>query len=245
MSAQDHGSRVALPESDRYLQWDAAYVLGALSSAERREFEQHLSGCRGCQRGVSEIAGMPGLLAQASPEDAAMLFGAQVEELDAEPAPGVAALVAEARRRRRRRLLVTVGSIAAALVLVAGGLSVLVFRGLTPIGAEPPYRVAFTPVVPNGITAVVDVTPGSDQTGLHLECQYARTADPLHHGSYGDYAIWVRDRSGRESELYAWPAKPNKVMRPKATAPVPTRRLDRVEIRAADTGELLLTAPLH
>jgi hypothetical protein len=28
---------------DKFAQWDAAYVLGALSPAERREFEEHLA----------------------------------------------------------------------------------------------------------------------------------------------------------------------------------------------------------
>ena len=58
---------------DRYGNWDAAYVLGALSPADRREFEEHLAGCPGCQAAVSELAGLPGLLAQVSPEDAALL----------------------------------------------------------------------------------------------------------------------------------------------------------------------------
>ena len=58
---------------DKFAQWDAAYVLGALSPAERREFEEHLATCPHCQAAVSELAGIPGLLAQVSPADAAML----------------------------------------------------------------------------------------------------------------------------------------------------------------------------
>ena len=57
--------------ADSFSLWDAAYVLGALSPAERREFEEHLAGCARCQRSVAELAGLPGLLAQVSPEDAA------------------------------------------------------------------------------------------------------------------------------------------------------------------------------
>jgi anti-sigma factor RsiW len=58
---------------DKFAQWDAAYVLGALSPAERREFEEHLASCPSCQAAVSELAALPGLLAQLSPDDAAML----------------------------------------------------------------------------------------------------------------------------------------------------------------------------
>ena len=43
---------------------DGAYVLGALSPAERQEFEQHLAGCAECSRAVRELAGLPGLLAR-------------------------------------------------------------------------------------------------------------------------------------------------------------------------------------
>ena len=44
---------------------DAAYVLGALSPAERLEFERHLAGCDDCSRSVRSLAGMPGLLDRA------------------------------------------------------------------------------------------------------------------------------------------------------------------------------------
>jgi carotenoid cleavage dioxygenase-like enzyme len=42
--------------------WDAAYVLGALSDADRREFEAHMAGCVSCREAVTDLAGMPPLL---------------------------------------------------------------------------------------------------------------------------------------------------------------------------------------
>ena len=54
------------PDHSRYAEWDAAYVLGALSPAERREFEEHLEACEACRRSVAELAPMPGLLARLS-----------------------------------------------------------------------------------------------------------------------------------------------------------------------------------
>ena len=41
-------SDVPAGDSHDYATWDAAYVLGSLSSAERREFEAHLSVCPSC-----------------------------------------------------------------------------------------------------------------------------------------------------------------------------------------------------
>ena len=47
-----------------YAMWDGAYVLGALSSAERRAYETHLGTCPSCRKAVGELGGMPALLAQ-------------------------------------------------------------------------------------------------------------------------------------------------------------------------------------
>ena len=55
--------------NDPYETWDAAYVLGSLSSTERREYEAHLSGCVPCRTSVGELSGMPALLAMLSPDE--------------------------------------------------------------------------------------------------------------------------------------------------------------------------------
>jgi len=48
---------------DRFREWDAAYVLGALSAEDRHAYERHLPGCPACAAAVAELAGMPGILA--------------------------------------------------------------------------------------------------------------------------------------------------------------------------------------
>jgi hypothetical protein len=228
---------------DRFLEWDAAYVLGALSPAERREFEQHLAECPACQRAVSELAGMPGLLAQVAPEDAALL-SVSPADADEDPPPNLLPRPLTSAPSRRRRLLLTIGAIAAALALVAGGLGVLVSRGLLPLGQQNPYRLAFTPVVPSAITAVVDVIPRPDGTTLAVECQYGESNEPTSGGAYATYEIWVKDRSGHDSELKSWPAKPNRVMRPEAVSPLRSWQISTVEIREASTQQVLLQARL-
>jgi carotenoid cleavage dioxygenase-like enzyme len=66
-----------------HAQWDAAYVLGALSDADRREFEAHMVGCSSCRNAVTDLAGMPPLLS--------LLDYDQVVELDAaDPASATA-----------------------------------------------------------------------------------------------------------------------------------------------------------
>ena len=216
---------------DKFAQWDAAYVLGALSPAERREFEEHLAGCPICQAAVSELAAVPGLLAQVSPADAAMLPMADdgaaeytetpsVERCPGRGDRGSAAIAAaeddqegtgaaasdgwpQSRGSRQRFILVISG--------------VAVGTGLLPLGPDVSHRVAFSPVVPSGITAVADVIPVQDGTQIKVECVYAEVNDPRPGGGHETYSIFVVDRSGHASEIKEWPATPNKQMRPSGT----------------------------
>jgi len=51
-----------VPGAHDYAMWDAAYVLGALSDPDRREFEAHLDGCTPCRQAVSELTAISPLL---------------------------------------------------------------------------------------------------------------------------------------------------------------------------------------
>jgi carotenoid cleavage dioxygenase-like enzyme len=56
-----------------YTTWDAAYVLGSLSVADRRDFEAHLGGCSSCRQAVDEVVGMPALLSLLDENDVAAI----------------------------------------------------------------------------------------------------------------------------------------------------------------------------
>ena len=231
----------ALP--DQYSTWDAAYVLGSLSPVERREFEEHLAGCPGCQAAVSELAGMPGLLAQVPPEDAALLAVAPAEIIDEGPPPGMlAAMRSREAGRRRRRVGMLAGS-AAAVVLVLAGIAYAV--GLLPLGPSGPQRVAFDTVAPTAMTAVVDLIPVSDGTDVAVQCSYGESNEPRPGGAYASYRIYVVDRSGHEAMVKEWPAKPNRTMTPSGHTDLKIRQIAKVEIRASATDETLLRATLH
>src|SRR6476659_10987496 len=58
-----------LMDGDRYVTWDAAYVLGSLTSNERREYEADLETCERCRSAVAELSGLPALLAMLDLED--------------------------------------------------------------------------------------------------------------------------------------------------------------------------------
>ena len=243
---------------DKFAQWDAAYVLGALSPADRREYEEHLASCPACQGAVSELAGIPGLLGQVSPADAAMLSMAvdnkaghgetatatatEAELIEAGPPSSLLPKMIKMARTRRRKMLAAVAGIAAAAVLVIGG--VVIGTGLIPLRPDSPQRVAFSQVVPSSITAVADVIPGSEGTQINVECVYAEVNDPRPGGGHNEYSIFVVDRSGHSEEIKEWPATPNKLMRPSGMTPLHLSQIADLEIRQSDTNEVLLRAPI-
>ncbi|WP_375430015.1 zf-HC2 domain-containing protein [uncultured Friedmanniella sp.] len=232
------------PGSDPYASWDAAYVLGALAPAERLEFEEHLAGCAACRSGVAEIAGLPGLLAQVDPEDAARLTEAPSSAAGS-PEPGapvgVLPRVLASARRRTRLTRALVGTAAAVILLLAVGLGV----GLLRPASDPARRLAFSPVEPTTITAVVDVVPLAQGTQLDVECQYGGEVYPGPAGEHPEYSIVVIDRAGRSSSVKDWPVSTNKVMHPSGTTPLKVSDIRDVEIRATATDETVLRASLR
>jgi hypothetical protein len=227
---------------DRFSTWDAAYVLGSLSPDERRQFEEHLAGCPACQAAVSELAGIPGLLAKVPPEDAALLAVAPSEMIDGPP-PGMLAAVRSRRAARRRRMAGILAGAAAAVLLVLAGIAYAL--GLPPLGPSGPQHLAFGSVAPTGLTAVVDLIPVADGTEVAVQCAYAESNEPRPGAGYATYRIYVVDRSGNESMVKEWPAKPNRTMTPSGHTPLKIRQIDKIEIRISDTNETMLRATLR
>ncbi|MCX2955366.1 anti-sigma factor family protein [Lentzea sp. NEAU-D7] len=92
---------------DPFREWDGAYVLGSLSTAERLAYEEHLAQCASCEREVCGLAGITGLLSRVPEAWAVQSLGTDPEV----PATVLPRLVRAVRRRRR--------VVTAATVLVA------------------------------------------------------------------------------------------------------------------------------
>src|SRR5918912_2974853 len=111
-------------DTHEYAMWDAAYVLGSLSSADRREYEAHLSTCASCREAVSELCGMPALLSRLSHDEVAAIDETAAQGPDTTP-PLRPQMLDEllgkvSWRRRRARLVTWTLAAAAAVVLVIG-----------------------------------------------------------------------------------------------------------------------------
>ena len=166
-----------------YGQWDAAYVLGALSPEQRKEFEEHLGGCQACRDAVVELAGLPGLLARVPASDLLAVEEPDDDDLVAEPPPSLSARTAcrapslgAARTRPSRRGSCRARGRRAGRVRTVGdggrcGRSAGAPR---PTSTRGPGACAFSSVAASSMTAVVDVVPQSSGTQLRVECQYAR-----------------------------------------------------------------------
>jgi hypothetical protein len=222
---------------------DGSYVLGALSPAERREFEQHLEGCEECSRGVRQLAGLPGLLDRVDP---ATLENPQ----DEDPVPDtlLPRLVREVRRTERRRTRWLAGAAAAAVVTVAGGAvaatGVLTGGGEQVAGGGPtatasaPVAMAMSPVgaVPVRASLAFQSVPWG--TRLDLTCTY----DSI--GRYGGlpprkYSLVVRTRDGRTEQIATWRALPGKTMRLAAATAASRKDIVSVEVRTPDGHPVL------
>jgi anti-sigma factor RsiW len=120
---------------DEHALWDAAYVLGSLSCADRREYEAHFNTCVGCRLAVSELCGLPGLLHRLTLQDVAALDEAAAHGGRARAAIDahmLNELVAQASRRRRRARMVTWMVAAAAAVVVVIGVVLACQANLAP-----------------------------------------------------------------------------------------------------------------
>jgi len=175
-----------MSQPDVYAQWDAAYVLGALTAAERAEYEEHLAGCARCRGAVAELAGMPGLLGQLSPAEAMAVEAGSGpapresagDEYDVPP-PSSLMPVLPLPARRPQWLAPVAAAAAALLIGGVGGYAVSEAGGASPGGvprstALANTRLAFSPVQASPMTAVVDIVPTGDGTELRVECQYAQ-----------------------------------------------------------------------
>lgn len=237
------------PDDRQVCQDDAAYVLGALSPADRRTYEEHLRDCAVCQSSVRRLAGLPGLLALTT-EDS--LTG---PERPVPPAVLARVLGRVERARRRRRWAVS-GLVAAAAVLmivvvlavvrpeptqsagVSGSTSTAVGSASVAPSAAPDDTVPLAQVMPGPMTATLELDDKRWGTAITVICSYdesMRTSVP--------YDLAIVDVDGHESSAGSWSGVPGVTARiPVATA-IPRARISAFEIRLADGRTILQGSP--
>ena len=213
-----------------------SYVIGALSPADRQQFERHLADCAECAQIVREFAGFPGLLARI---DADVLESSSLLEPVSETL--LPALVHEVRRTQRRRVFVTAGLAAAAAAVVAVGSVALVHE---QGGAQPgtsigvPAGAAMAPVRQQQMSARLAIETVPWGTRFDLTCSYVAT------GGYGQrasktYALFVHTRDGRTEQVASWASLPGKTMKLVAATATDRKDITSVEVHTADGTPVL------
>ncbi|HVV13039.1 zf-HC2 domain-containing protein [Amycolatopsis sp.] len=207
--------------ADPFETYDAAYVLGALSPEDRATFEAHLKVCPECAEAVQQLAGLPGLLAQVTPE-----------MVEAEEPPGglLPSMLRSVSRVRRRRTLTTIGvAVAAAAAVIAAVLlppneSGVPGSAMTPLGAFPVQATA----------AVAAVSGGSR---VDMSCEYQGA-------QYGaDYLLVAVRRDGSETQLATWWADPNRTAKISLDTDLAPADIQSLEVRTVSGMALLRWQP--
>lgn len=228
---------------------DGAYVLGALSPADRQDFERHLPGCADCTRAVGELAGLPGLLGG---------VGAHVWEEpevdDPVPATLLPGLFREVRRARRRRTWAVSGLAAAAAAAVVVALAVgqagddderaaVPGAGASSSPTGPPSPevtpLRMQPIGDVPVRATVTVEDVTWGTRLGLACTYDTELVPYALPPEVDYLLYVRTRDGRAERVGSWRSVDGLPMRLSAGTAASAAELSSVEVRTAD-GRVVL-----
>ena len=225
------------PDHARFAEWDSAYVLGALSPAERREYEEHLESCDLCRRSVAELTPIPGLLARLTPERAAAVLdepavagqALRPELLEAvrtggppSPHPPHARSARDGCGGRRRG---GHGGPRAPCVPAAGGRRA--DRRIRSGGGCPGLATATLTSVGWG-------------TRIELDCRYGDVGASDAPDDGWPYALYVVDRDGNRSEVSSWRANPGKTARLAAATAVEIDDIASLEVRALGSGDVLL-----
>ena len=157
---------------------DGAYVLGALSPAERAAYERHLATCSFCREAVADIAVLPGLLGRLDPDDFERLLQPDFPppRPTANRTPDLVTAAQRTRRRERKRIRVRVLSTAAAaacLALVIGVGMVFAMGPRNDPTPPPGPTVAMNPVSPEiPVSAKINLTGTPGGTKINLVCFY-------------------------------------------------------------------------
>jgi hypothetical protein len=203
--------------------WDAAYVFGSLSSAERREYEAHLETCDRCRAAVADISGMPALLAMLDVEDVRALEKEQPEPPPLRPEVRQQVLDKVRWRRRRSRLL-TSAAVGLAAALLAVGLVIAVRPGIvglqsgtTQVAAQ---QLEMNKLVTTPFSATISLNSFAWGTRIDMACVYG---DWSSGGGVppSNLGMVVVGRDGSHTQIATWLGMSGATALPSGNTPVP------------------------
>ncbi|MEH3141696.1 MAG: zf-HC2 domain-containing protein [Mycobacterium kyogaense] len=234
-----------IDHDDRYVTWDAAYVLGSLSSDERLEYEAHLARCAECRDAVAELSGMPGLLGLLTDDDLAAL---EEEQPDPPLRPEVLdSVLAKVRWRRRRSRWVTSAVVGLAAAVLAVGILLVARPAIVGLGSTPDTQntaqmVDMIKMAPTPINASIALTDFGWGTRIDMSCSYGEWGDNT--APPKDLGMVVIARDGTRSQIATWLGIPGATALPSGTTPMQRDDIAAVQMVSMTDGKVLLEKQL-
>ncbi len=233
-------------DGDRYATWDAAYVLGSLSSTERREFEAHLATCGSCRAAVADLSGMPALLGLLSAED---VRGLEREQTEPPPlrAEVLTSVLDKVRWRRRRSRWLTSAAVGMAAALLAVGLVVAIRPEIVGLQSgtttQPVAQLEMNKLAPSPFSATVSLSSFAWGTRIDMACTYGQwsgggDATPSNLG------MVVVGRDGSRTQVATWLGLSGATALPSGNTTMPKDEIASLELVSVDSGQVLLERQL-
>ncbi|TCC04223.1 anti-sigma factor family protein [Kribbella soli] len=215
--------------SHPYREWDAAYLVGALSAKDRRAYEEHLHTCEECSAGVASLAGIPGVLAALPAERALATITADPPNL----LPGLVRNVQRDRRRQRIRF----GALTTAIAVAAAVIGAVIIVPLTNNEPKGDY-VVLSQTVSSKLSADARLVPEPWGTTIEISCRYDELATPSERAR--GYELYVTDTSGKVELIASWTSSPGTTVKPAATTKLQRSEIKALDIRSSESGRVLL-----
>ncbi|MEV3905775.1 hypothetical protein AB0K11_25935 [Mycobacterium sp. NPDC050551] len=229
---------------DNLAEWDAAYVLGALTPAEQQEYERYLAADPARSAQLDELRVIPSLLDALTPEEAYALL----EPVDAGDGPGERAApvtsLADARAERKSRsrtgLWTSALAAAAALLLIGGFVGYAVIPRQATSTGEVTLQ-AMSPGSRGGVSAALAVSEKGWGTRFDWTCEYtAEWATDV-----ASYDLVVTTVDGAQSTVASWSPAGDEATGLAAATVIPTTQIRTVDIRVAGTDTKLAVTTVN
>lgn len=224
------------PLHEEFADWDAAYVIGALSPSDRRAYEEHLVDCAECGRAVGELAPTVGLLSRITTERAMAIAADQESDVleGTDPATRAAIVSLAARRaRKRRRTVWTLAAAAVVIVIAAIAVPLTISRSAAP-------AFALESVADAPLEASVQLDSVAWGTRIDLECRYTTRGGSDAPADGWPYSLDVVGADGVTTTVSTWRALPGSTARLSAGTALDAEQISAIEIRSIGSGRLLM-----
>lgn len=222
---------------DEYREWDAAYVLGALSYEERKEYETHLAQCTTCSNSLALLAGIPGFLGKIDSQTAISLLDGTDVASESEHLENsifikkLAARAAQAQRTSRIRQSFVAAAALVICISLGAATGVLVHPKSTQSVPSIPAATAawhLTDLQPQVMSAALRITSKSWGTHFEWDCTYSK--DAASWPTTRQYNFVITDNSGRKFTIASWSPSGGVAKGLSATTALPVSQIKMLEV---------------